>query len=92
MRDQMVEAWCDKAAPATNKCISCNEIVRNIVLCTDCGPTVYFCVKCTEIHHKFQYLHKPLLWTVRRDIKSKFAIFGRLRMEGGAEIGIWNKR
>ena len=64
VRDQMVQAMCERAAPETHQCVACNNTVKNIVLCNDCGPTAYLCLKCTELHHKFIHFHKPLLWTV----------------------------
>ncbi len=75
VRDQMVEAMCERAAPESHQCVACPRVVKNIVLCNDCGPTTYLCIKCTETHHKFIHFHKPLLWTVSKLII--FTIFSR---------------
>ncbi len=62
----MVQAWCESAAPETDQCVACDRVVKNIVLCADCGPATYLCLKCTEKYHKFVHFHKPLLWTVSK--------------------------
>ena len=58
----VIEGMCP---PACVKCCVCDKLCEDIVKCTDCGPSHYYCRECcVKLHLTALYHHCPEIWMV----------------------------